>query len=200
MIGGRKTHILFSPTAVQALFRARSPSRDVFERDLFETVFQLPPDQIHNAEAGKHFEVEMNKNYLTNFERVNELTAHFSKVLEEVLDKDAKEIVQLEEIGLYQWLRDRMFTASTTALMGNKLLERYPGYCEDFFGFDSDFLSFFFKLPNFIMGEAVPRRARLLKELEKWSLEMHELSGTFAIIRAHSQSRSMGRVADAIPH
>ncbi|TKA64831.1 hypothetical protein B0A55_09157 [Friedmanniomyces simplex] len=191
LLGGRKTHILMSylfdpstsrngnpsPSAVQALFKAKSPSRDVFERELFRKVFQLPEDQIHNAEAGKHHEIEMNSKYLTNHERVNELTAEFSEVLEEVLDQDSQEIVQLEEIGLYQWLRNRMFTASTRALMGDELLRMYPAYCEDFFGFDSDLLSFFFQLPKFMMGEAFSRRRRLLDELERWSKKMHELSG-----------------------
>ncbi|KAK3072640.1 hypothetical protein LTR53_006455 [Teratosphaeriaceae sp. CCFEE 6253] len=177
LIGGRKTHILFSPPAVHALFKAKSPSRDVFERELFRKVFQLPDDQIHNAEKGKHMEHEMNSKYLTNFERVNELTAQFCKVLGEVLVQDAADVACLDRVGLYQWLRDRMFTASTTALMGEKLLERYPGYCEDFFGFDGDFLSFFFQLPRLLMGEAFNRRQRLLDKLEAWSLEMHELSG-----------------------
>lgn len=177
LIGGRKTHILFSAPAVQALFKARSPSRDVFERDLFKQVFGMPDEQIHNAEAGKHFEIEMNTQYLTKHERVNELTAHFTRVLDEVLDEDAQEIVSLEDVGLYEWLRDRMFTASTTALMGEKLLQMYPGYCEDFFKFDSEFLSFFFQLPKFMMGDAFERRQRIFDNLEKWSQEMHRLSG-----------------------
>lgn len=177
LIGGRKTHILFSPSAVQALFKARTPSRDVFERDLFHHVFGMPDEQIHNAEAGKHFEVEMNSQYLTKHERVNELTSHFTRVLEEVLDKDAQEIVQLEEIGLYEWLRDRMFTASTTALMGEKLLQMYPEYCRDFYQFDKEFLSFFFQLPKFMMGDAFTNRDRIFDKLQQWSKEMHKLSG-----------------------
>ena len=59
LLAGRKTHILFSPTAVQAMFKARSPSRDVFEKELMSSVFQLPNDQIKNAYDGKHHEHEM---------------------------------------------------------------------------------------------------------------------------------------------
>ncbi|KAK0940612.1 hypothetical protein LTR29_007779 [Friedmanniomyces endolithicus] len=161
----------------QALFRAKSPSRDVFDRDVFTKVFQLPDDQIHNLEAGRHHEVEMNSKYLTNFERVNELTAELTKVLDEVLAKDSQEIEQFDEIGVYQWLRDRLFTASTRALFGDELLKMYPAYCEDFFAFDSDLLSFFFSLPSFMMGDAFRRRRRIIDELERWSKKMHELSG-----------------------
>ncbi|KAK0837125.1 hypothetical protein LTR03_013085 [Friedmanniomyces endolithicus] len=215
LLGGRKTHILFgdvnSPSAVQALFKAKSPSRDVFDRDVFQKVFQLPDDQIHNLEAGRHHEVEMNSKYLTNFERVNELTAELTKVLDEVLAKDSQEIEQFHEIGLYQWLRDRLFTTSTRALFGDELLKMYPAYCEDFFAFDSDLLSFFFSLPSFMMGDAFRRRRRIIDELERWSKKMHELSGTHtpslssharktASCAQHSQSHTNNSVnRDCVP-
>ncbi len=202
---------LQSPSAVQALFKAKSPSRDVFDRDVFQKVFQLPDDQIHNLEAGRHHEVEMNSKYLTNFERVNELTAELTKVLDEVLAKDSQEIEQFHEIGLYQWLRDRLFTASTRALFGDELLKMYPAYCEDFFAFDSDLLSFFFSLPSFMMGDAFRRRRRIIDELERWSKKMHELSGTHtpslssharktASCAQHSQSHTNNSVnRDCVP-
>jgi len=171
-----------SPSAVQALFKAKSPSRDVFDRDVFQKVFQLSNDQIHNLEAGRHHEVEMNSKYLTNFERVNELTAGLTKVLDEVLAKDSQEIEKFEDIGLYQWLRDRLFTASTRALFGDELLKMYPAYCEDFYAFDGDLLSFFFSLPSFMMGDAFRRRRRIIGELESWSKKMHELSGTHTLL------------------
>jgi len=177
IIGGDKTHILFSPTAVQALFKSRTASREKFEHELYGKIFQMPPDQIHNAEAGKHHELEMNAQYLTRHERVNELTAHFTRVLEEVLVQDAQDVAKLQDIGLYDWIRDRMFTASTTALLGEEILKMYPDYCKDFYGFDRDFLSFFFQLPSFMMGEAIATRKRIFDNLEAWSKEMHTRSG-----------------------
>ena len=121
VIGGKKTHILFSQTAVQALFKAKGPSRDAFELEMFNKVFEMTPDQIQNAMAGKHHEHEMNSAYLTKHERVNELTLHFTRVLDEVTSRDAGDVVAMGEFGLYDWLRERMFTASVTALMGDKL-------------------------------------------------------------------------------
>jgi hypothetical protein len=108
LLGGRKTHILFSPAAVQALFRAKGPSRDVFEHDLYSNVFQLSPEQILNVEAGKWHEHELNSRYLIKHERVNELTAEFIRVFDDVSRKDANEFVGRREFGLYGWLRDRM--------------------------------------------------------------------------------------------
>nr|POE73016.1 cholesterol 7-alpha-monooxygenase [Quercus suber] len=177
LLGGKKTHILYAPPAVQALFRARTPSREVFEREMYAKVFEMPPEQVDNAFTGKHFEHEMNTAYLAKPARVNELTEHFTRVLEDVLNRDATEIVKKGEVCLYDWLRDRMFTASVTALLGEKLLQMYPDYCKDFYGFDNDFMSFIFELPSFVMGDGVKRRKRIFDNLEKWSLAMHEQSG-----------------------
>jgi len=44
LMGGRKTHILFSPIAVQALFKTQSASRVAFEHDLFTQVFGMPEE------------------------------------------------------------------------------------------------------------------------------------------------------------
>ncbi|KAK3721691.1 hypothetical protein LTR37_002856 [Vermiconidia calcicola] len=177
LLGGKKTHIVFTPHIVQAIFKNKTMKRDVFEHELFQKVFSLPEEQIANAEAGKHHEHEMNAAYLTKFDRVNELTETFTRVLDEVLAKDAEEIVKKDSIGLYDWLRDRMFTASTTALLGEEILKMYPEYCEDFFKFDQEFLGFFFDLPNIMMRDAIARRDRILKKLQAWGKAMQERSG-----------------------
>ena len=177
LLGGRKVHILYSRQAVQAMFKDRIMKRDVFERDLYSKVFLMPEQQVQNAMNGAHFEHEMNAAYLTRPERVNELTATFTKVLDSVLGKDAEEMVAKDSVALYDWLRDRMFTASTTALLGDKILEMYPNYCKDFYDFDQEFLAYMFGFPNFMMRDAIVRRKRLLDKLEEWSKAMHEESG-----------------------
>ena len=177
LLGGRKTHILFSRHAVQAMFKDRAMKRDMFETELYRHVFLMPDEQLRNAIDGKHSEHEMNAAYLTRPERVNELTAHFTRVLDEVLSRDAEDIVRKDSIGLYAWLRDRMFTASTTALLGETILKMYPNYCEDFFNFDQEFLAFYFQLPKILLRDAYARRDRILDKLEEWSRAMHEESG-----------------------
>lgn len=93
------------------------------------------------------------------------------------MERDANEIVKLDQIGLYDWLRDRLFTASCTALFGEKLLEMYPEYCADFYEFDVDFMKYFFQLPDFMMRDAIARRERMYDKLSKWNAEMYRLSG-----------------------
>lgn len=177
IIGGKRCHVVHSPPAALALFKARSPTRESIEVDLFSKVFNMPLSEIANAQEGKHFEVELNAKYMTQFDRVNELTNQFTRVLQQVLDKDAEEMGKVEQVGLFQWLRDRIFTASVTTLHGEKLLQMYPEWSQDFFAWDADFLQFFFGKPSFMMREANERRERIYKKLEDWSIEMHRLSG-----------------------
>ncbi|KXS99154.1 hypothetical protein AC578_9802 [Pseudocercospora eumusae] len=177
VIAGKRCHIVHSPPAVQALFKARTPHRELIEVDLFRKVFDMPMSEIQNAQAGKHFEVELNAKYMTNFDRVNELTEQFVRVFENVLDRDAEEMVKLDRIGLFEWLRDRMFTASVTALHGEYLLQMYPTFGQDFFRWDAEFLQWFFGKPGLLMREADERRKRIYKRLEEWSKEMHRRCG-----------------------
>ncbi|WPH03374.1 cholesterol 7-alpha-monooxygenase [Acrodontium crateriforme] len=175
LVGGRKTHIVFAPAAVQALFKSKTPNRDIFEVDLFKKVFEFTSEQLQSAIAGKDFEHEMNATYLVKHEKVNELTAGFCKVLDEVLSEDAADLSKLGETQLYIWLRKHMFEASVTALMGENLLKQYPDFMTDFYQFDQDFMKFFFQLP--FMGKAIANRKRIFDKIEAWSLDMLAKSG-----------------------
>lgn len=177
VLGGKRTHILYTPHVVAAMFRDKTLKRDVFEHELYSKVFIMTPDQKDNAINGKHHEEKMNAAYMTRPERVNELTAHFTRVLDEVLDEDASTIVAKDSIDLYDWLRDRMFSASTTALFGEEFFKYYPDYADDFWAFDSNFMSFFFGFPEFVMKDAIARRERTIDKLEAWSKAMLERSG-----------------------
>lgn len=181
LMAGRKTHIVYGLAPVQALFKAKTPNRDFFERDMFQKVFGMSADQIQNAAEGKHLETEMNARYMTNFDKVNELTGKFVEVLEEVLGKENEENEQKQKQQqpkhFYTWLRDKMFTASITALMGSHLLAMYPNWCEDFFAWDNDFLGFFFGIPPILQRTAHRRRERIYSNLETWSQEMLRRSG-----------------------
>ena len=126
---------------------------------------------------GRHVEAELNASYMTRPERVNELTAEFTRVLDDVLSKDADTIIKKDSMGLYEWLRDRMFTASTTALFGGEFFNYYPDFRDDFYFYDYHFLTFFFKLPNFIMRDPIARRERILTKIETWSRAMLDKSG-----------------------
>lgn len=181
LVGGRRTHVLFAPAAISALFRAKAPTREGFEAEMYAKVFLMDPAQIRLTETSKQLEHEVNSKYLTNFERVNELTATFTAELDRMLARDAAQVEQLGPVGIYEWLRDRMFDASVIALDGKHLLEMYPQYGADFFKFEPQFLAFLFETPKFMMRDAIATRERLFDGLEAWGKAMRERSGGSAV-------------------
>jgi hypothetical protein len=150
--------------------------RHTLDRLLIKSCFDVSLDQLDQYYAGGVSEEVLNKNFLMKTDRVNELTSTFNRVFSERLAADAKTFDPSESRGLYDWLRDRMFTASTTALMGSHLLEMVPNLCEEFWGFDKEMLSFFFQIPAFMMSEAYTRREKILSSLEAWDAKMTGLS------------------------
>ncbi|KAF1352502.1 cytochrome P450 [Delphinella strobiligena] len=177
LLGGRKTYVLTSPKAVQALFKARGPHRDKFNADIFEKGLAVSSSDTVKFYSDKAAQEKLNDNFLLRSDRVNELTFEFSRGLQQVLDEASDTIEQMGEMGLYTWLRDRMFKASTDALMGERLLESYPGLCNDFFEFEREFLSFFFGFPKWTMPDAYQRRDMMIKKLKDCHQKMHEESG-----------------------
>ena len=119
----------------------------------------------------------MNHKYLLERKGVNELTAEFTRVL---VDEVASELKGTggeggdREVGLYAWLQDRMFNASTTAFMGSRLLETYPYFRKDFFDFDRYMLTMFFGLPKWLKPTAYNIRENVLSGLVEWQQKMQE--------------------------
>lgn len=181
MLGGQQTHVLFDPTAVQALFKARGPTRDRFNYQVMENSMAMKRSEIkkfygleeatgHVKDRDPRFATnELQYDYLLRTDRVNELTEMFTRKLEEELveDKrlsDGKEL----EIGLVTWLRDHMFKASTYTFFGKRILEVYPELMEDFWDFDKVMLSLFFGLPKFIIPEHFKTRDRTISGMQRW--------------------------------
>ena len=188
LLGGNLTYILFSSTAIEALFRVRGPGRDGFNQDVVERAFGVDrregmrfygvgegPD--HTGITPVQQQEKVNHNYLLEKKSVNELTAEFTRVLRGRLAEefeDGKEDAQEKEVELYAWLRNMMFKASTTAFMGSRLLEIYPNLPEDFFEFDRYMLTMFFRVPKLLSPTAYKVRERVLGGLIKWQQQMQK--------------------------
>lgn len=172
---------------MQTLFKTRGPDRHSFNKDVVNKGLGISiaetelfygagegPQGKRNLTPMQQVEA-LNHDFLLKNEAVNELTAEFTRVLRE----NVKEVLvdgAAHDTGLYAWLRPRMFTASTTALMGEKMLEMYPGLLDDFFDFDSVFLSLFFGIPKWIIPDAYRLRTRLMANLKAYQIELYERS------------------------
>ena len=186
LLGGKKTYILFSQDAVQALFKMRGLGRDSFNLQIEEKGLGMDRSEANRfhglGEGPDHTgltpvqqQESMYHNFMLEKRSVNELTAEFVRVLKsqfagelKAMREDSNERVE----SLYAWLQDRLFKASTTAFMGSRILEVYPTLREEFFDFDQHMLTLFFGLPKFLNPKPYHVRERALKGLIRWHKQM----------------------------
>lgn len=181
MLGGQKTHVLFDPTAVQALFKARGPTRDRFNYQVMEASMGMSKADVrlfYNLEKPKTGEKDRDPRFATNelqydymlrTEKVNELTDTFiRKFGEELRSNEAPSNGQGPETALCVWLRDYMFKASVYAFIGEKMLEVYPELVKDFWDFDIAMLPLFFGLPRIMNPEHFKARDKVLAGMTRW--------------------------------
>ena len=185
-LGGVATHILFSPSTVQALLRHRSLTRHTFNIDVITKGFGCSLPEAHKYhglsegpdEAGmtpqQHLE-EFNHSYLLRTESVNELTAEFMGTLRDQLATAGG--TEWQAIDLYAWFWPMMFQSSTVALMGSSLLDIYPELPEDFRAFDDALLSLFYGIPRWIKPQPYATRDRILSGMKRWLQAMRERCG-----------------------
>lgn len=188
LLGGNTTYILSSPSAVEALFKARGPARDGFNLQIAERGLDVDhkealryfgigegPDQTGFTPVQQQEKIW--HNYLLEKKSVNELTSEFTRLLTDQFagelhsgGRDTNGVVD----GLYAWLEDRMFKASTTAFMGSRLLEVYPNLRKDFFEFDRHMLTMFFRVPKLLSPKPYNVREKALSGLIEWQQQMQE--------------------------
>ena len=175
LLGGRKAYILNSTAAVHALFRAKGPTRDQLTEEIFTRSLDMSEMDVRKFSSMEMDSERLNQDFLLKTSAVNELTSKFVQVFRDVLAQS--DATTEGEVGLYAWLRKRMFAASTDALMGTRLREMYPDFEDDFFAFDRDFLSFFFSLPRWTIRSAYRTRTKILDTMEEWVRRMYEECG-----------------------
>ena len=186
LLGGKKAHVLFSTTAVQALFKNKALTRDGFNLDIVhkgiglslrEATAYYGMGEAAGADGLTPMQTQdkINHEFLLRSDRVNELTSEFTKTLAEQF----KNVLPggdgvTQEIGIYYFLKPRMFAASTTAFMGKKILDECPNLCDLFFDFDSVMLTLFFGIPKWINPGAYKIREAVLDPMERFHKIMYD--------------------------
>lgn len=176
-MGGQTSNVVFDATAAHFILKDRKLGRNKFTEMVVTNGFGLSADDCEKfcgynekVEPGKIPAVvrqeKLNAEYLLKTERVNELTAEFISVFrKQVADTFADEPGQ---VNLYEWLRTIMFTASTTAFWGDRILKAIPNLEELFFTFDQEMLSMFYGLPDFMISRQIANRERIHKAVSDW--------------------------------
>jgi hypothetical protein len=181
MLGGQATHILFDPTAVEALFKAKGPTRDRFNYMISENSLGISKPDVKKywgvAEPTgdekdrdpRFATAEQQFDYLLRSDKVKELTSSFMQQLKQKLLQDELFADETDvEVDIVSWLRDHMFNASTHALYGSRLLEIYPELTQDIWDVDAAMVPLLAGLPTFMMPRHYESRARGIAGMLRW--------------------------------
>lgn len=173
VLAGKRTHFIFSEDGLSAVFKSRHLSRAELDRQLAVNVLGMSKTDSHKAFPDRADEREkitterLHSDHLLSSAAVNSLTEKFMETFQAQLDKDASLEGGLD-INLYDWLWQRVFRASTTALCGTTLLEMYPDFNVDYRTWEDNLLGLLFGTPRLFARQAYRARDACVEKLEKW--------------------------------
>ncbi|KAL2432644.1 Cytochrome P450 monooxygenase efuG [Exophiala dermatitidis] len=183
LLGGQKAHVVNSATAVQALFKSKQVSRDLFNHQLatqalgaseYDAELMFPPspaledvdDHKKRNERTEKMEA-LNHEFLLSQSAVNSLTNRFMECLHSVLDR-ADINHEWKTIDLFSWWRKAMFEASTTAVLGSTILQENPDLAEQFWQYEAGLLARFYGLPRLVKPDAYSCMDVMLNRTQEW--------------------------------
>lgn len=179
LLGGQKAHVISSAAAVQALFKNKSVSRELFNHQLArnslgtsqadaERMWPSAATIAKATEKDRKLSMEvLNHEYLLSQAAVNALTSKFTECFNASL-KAAEVDSEWTTVDLLSWLKIKMFNASTTAVLGTKILEMNPDLAEQYWHYDAGFLPRFYGLPKWVKPEAYVGVEEIISRTERW--------------------------------
>jgi hypothetical protein len=102
---------------------------------------------------------------------LQQLTMNFCRELYELLDQADEQVGDGDmEVGLRDWSRTLLGTASTNASLGPAMLERIcPDILEHLWQFETDIFKFVFDLPHWLVPNVYKNREKILDAFEEYS-------------------------------
>ncbi|KEF56519.1 uncharacterized protein A1O9_06706 [Exophiala aquamarina CBS 119918] len=179
LLGGQKAHVISSAAAVQALFKDKSVSRELFNHQLArnslgtsqadaERMWPSAAAIAKGAEKDRKLSMEaLNHEYLLSQAAVSALTSKFTECFNASLQA-AELDSEWTTVDLLSWLKTKMFDASTTAVLGTKILEMNPDLVEQYWHYDAGFLPRFYGLPKWLKPEAYRGMEEMIARTEGW--------------------------------
>ncbi|KAF1968908.1 cytochrome P450 [Bimuria novae-zelandiae CBS 107.79] len=171
VLAGKRTHFIFSEDGISSLFKSRQLSRAGLDRQLGVNVLGMSKEDSFKAfpdRADEKTSTErLHSEYLLSSTGVHALTEKFIETLLAQLGSD-EGLASGVEGNLYEWLWQRVFRASTTALAGSKLLEMYPDFDVDYRVWEDNMLDMLFGTPRLFARQAYRARDACVEKLERW--------------------------------
>lgn len=173
ILAGTRTHFIYSASAVASMFKVRQLSRARLDQNLGTNVLAMSRKDAVKAfpydidEKEKSTTARIHSEHLLSSSAVNALTSKFMECFTNELDGD-ESLSQGVEVNLYDWLWQRIFRASTTALCGSNLLEMYPAFDKDYRIWEDNMLGLLFGKPRLFARDAYAARDSTVRKLQSW--------------------------------
>jgi hypothetical protein len=123
-------------------------------------------------------------NALKEGPELEQLTLNFCRELYKLLDQVDEQVGDgAIDVGLRDWSRTLLGTASTTALFGPAMLERIcPNILDRLWKFEADYFRFVFGLPRWIVPSAYKNREKLLDAFEEYAKDNRNKQGAASMV------------------
>lgn len=212
VLAGQNAHIINSPDLVTKLFKTKGVSRERFNRDIMIKAMGLGVEDDRktygNPEGGSLFgkaNHDLNTDFLLSQGPVNVLTSKFMEVLEEELARSCEKGKELE-VPFYEFLRERMFLSSTTALYGSEIVKMNPELSKYYWDFDNGVLARLYGVPKFMTPESYRSLDFMIDRWEQWvkvvrskygdeppqGIEWDQLMGSLVVRQRHRMYHDFG--------
>lgn len=183
LLGGERIHLLYSTTAISAMFKLKhsTANRDKHSQSITCDVLGMPAEDWTKFGPCQHDDTMIAHEFLLRQSHANEVAKEFSRchgarLRQEMLAVRA-EAGGRRQVDLYAWLKSVQFDASVTALMGEHVLEVYPTFGEDFAAFDQGFLDLLFGFSRMLKPNAFAARDRALAGCTRWIETVDRITG-----------------------
>jgi cytochrome P450 len=179
ILAGKRTHLIFSVPGISSIFKSRDLSRAGLDQQLGVTLLGMSKADALKAfpydAEGKEKETtaRIHSEHLLSSSAVNGLTMKFMECFQNELCKDEC-LIEGREVELYGWLWQIIFRASTTALCGSRLREKYPDFNRDYRIWEENMLGLLFGTPRLFAPKAYAARNACVQKLESWLREGYQ--------------------------
>jgi hypothetical protein len=185
-----KAHVLYSPKAVNALFKNRDLDRERFNIEVVikgmgmnkpdaRRIYHIPgdkdsinPERAHSIAIAQ---MDLFGKHLLNQSAANILREQFMHFFHEQittpdheLDSPSSESKGWKQIELIAWLKHKMFIASLTAFYGRTILSSIPSLERDYWDFDLHLMTRLYGIPRLLAPRAYESAERLTSGVESW--------------------------------
>lgn len=174
LLGGERLNIVYSHTAVNAMFKLKNSvaNRDSFGQTIMSTALGMLPEDFQKYEVSQHKDHQISQEFVLRPSHANELASEFARCFGDNMRAEVRTVRGQEgsrkQVDLCAWLKSIHFTSSCTALMGNHIMEVYPDFARDFADFDRGFLDLVFGFSRLLKPKAFAARDKATAGLRRW--------------------------------